>query len=96
MPWSHYINNFNDEINDSVNIQLRNNQASINVDYQYNVYQNSVLVDEYPSIGSSRNVSVIDYDSIGLYSFSNPPIFVSSSVFPTTFSSLDDSASFLN
>ena len=49
MPWSHYINNFNDEINDSVNIQLRNNQASINVDYQYNVYEDNVIIDHYPS-----------------------------------------------
>ena len=95
MPWTHFKDDIANELSDSVNIYLRNNNASISVDYQYNVYQNSVLVDEYPSIGSSRNVSVIDYDSIGLYSFSNPPILVSSSVFPTTFSSLDDSASFL-
>lgn len=95
MPWSHYKDDVLNELIDTIDIQLRNNGASISVDYQYNVYENGILVDEYPTTGSSRNVSVQDYDSIGIYSFENPPIFVNSSIFPTTFSALNDSASFL-
>ena len=85
MPWSHYINNFNDEINDSVNIQLRNNQASINVDYQYNVYEDNVIIDHYPSLGISRNITVLDYDSIGNYVFENPAISINANVFPANY-----------
>ena len=85
MPWLHYINNINDEINDSVNIQLRNNQASINVDYQYNVYEDNIVVDHYPSLGISRNITVLDYDSIGNYVFENPTVSINSNVFPTNY-----------
>ena len=85
MPWLHFINNFNDEINDTVNILLRNNQASINVDYQYNVYEDNIIIDHYPSLGISRNITVLDFDSIGNYSFKNPPITISNSVFPSNY-----------
>ena len=74
MPWSHFKDNMNDEINDTINILLRNNQASINVDYQYNVYDDGSIIEHYPSLGISRNITVLDYDSIGNYSFENPPV----------------------
>ena len=55
------------ELLDTLDIKLRNNNASINVDYQYNVYTNNSLTSHYPSTGSWRNVSVFSYDSIGYF-----------------------------
>lgn len=92
MPWTHFKDNMNDEINDTINILLRNNQASINVDYQYNVYDDGSIIDHYPSLGISRNITVLDYDSIGNYSFENPPISIKNNVFPYN---NKDSCSFL-
>ena len=81
MPWKHFINNEYAELKDSIDIKLRNNGASINVNYQYNVFENNNQIFHYPTIGLSRNVSVLDYDSIGNYSFTDPSINVSSNVF---------------
>ena len=81
MPWVHFKDNMNDELKDSINILLRNNDASINVDYQYNIFEDNNQIFHYPTIGVSRNVSVLDYDTIGNYSFSSPPIDVQSNVF---------------
>ena len=81
MPWKHFLNNESSELKDSIDIKLRNNGASINVDYQYNVFENNNQIFHYPNIGVSRNVSVLDYDSIGNYSFTNPSINVQSNVF---------------
>ena len=81
MPWTHFINNENAELKDSIDIKLRNNGASTNVDYQFNVFENNNQVFHYPTIGISRNVSVLDYDSIGNYSFIDPSINIESNVF---------------
>ena len=78
MPWTHFVNNEISELKDSIDIKLRNNTGSINVDYQFNIFENSNQIFHYPLMGVSRNVSVLDYDSIGNYSFSNPPINVQS------------------
>ena len=91
MPWVHFKDNINDEINDSLNILIRNNKASVNVDYQYNVYEDNLLIDHYPNLGISRNVTVLDYDSIGNYSFSNPPISINNNIFISVF---NDSAEY--
>jgi len=69
------------ELKDSIDIKLRNNDASTNVDYQYNVFENDNQIFHYPLIGVSRNVSVLSYDTIGNFSFSDPPINVESNVF---------------
>ncbi|GIS08031.1 MAG: hypothetical protein CM15mP112_01430 [Flavobacteriales bacterium] len=76
MPWLHFNEGMliGNELLDTLDIKLRNNNASINVDYQYNVYNNNSLTSHYPSTGSWRNVSVFSYDSIGLFSFTNPSI----------------------
>ena len=92
MPWLHFQDNINGEINDTINILLRNNQASINVDYQYNVYENNILIDHYPSLGISRNITIYDYDSIGNYVFKNPAISVNNNVFTPNF---NDSSEFM-
>ena len=92
MPWLHFQDDIGDEINDTLNILLRNNQASINVDYQYNVYENNVVIDHYPSLGISRNITVYDYDSIGNFIFKNPPIAINNNVFLSNF---NDSAEFM-
>jgi hypothetical protein len=81
MPWTHFLNNQEFELKDSIDILLRNNDAGINVDYQYNIFENNNQIYHYPIIGNSRNVSVFDYDSIGNFSFSNPPINIQSDVF---------------
>jgi len=92
MPWKHFQDNSVNEINDTLNLFIRNNQASINVDYQYNVYQDNIIIDHYPSLGISRNITVLDYDSIGNFSFENPPVSINPNVFPSNFS---DSTEFL-
>ena len=81
MPWTHFLNNELSELKDSIDIKLRNNDASTNVDYQYNVFENDNQIFHYPLIGVSRNVSVLSYDTIGNFSFSDPPINVESNVF---------------
>ncbi len=92
MPWTHFLNNEESELKDSIDIILRNNDASINVDYQYNIFESNNQIFHYPSTGTSRNVSVLDYDSIGNYSFKNPPIDITSDAFN---SFQPDSASFI-
>ena len=81
MPWTHFLNNEASELKDSIDIKLRNNDASTNVDFQYNIFENNNQIFHYPTIGVSRNVSVLDYDTIGNYSFSSPPIDIQSNVF---------------
>ena len=81
MPWTHFLNNEVSELKDSIDIKLRNNDASTNVDYQYNVFENDNQIFHYPLIGVSRNVSVLSYDTIGNFSFSDPPINIESNVF---------------
>ena len=92
MPWTHFKNNELAEMNDTVAIFLRNNGASINVDYQYNIFENNNQIAHYPTLGVSRNESVYDYDSIGNFEYKNPPISISSSVFTSL---MPDSISFL-
>ena len=91
MPWTHFKNNELDEMNDTAAVLLRNNGAGINVDYQYNIYENNTLIAHYPTLGISRNASIFDYDSIGNFEYRNPPITVTSSVFTSLF---PDSVSF--
>jgi hypothetical protein len=81
MPWTHFQQNMLIELKDSIDILLRNNDASNSVDYQYNVFENLNLITHYPSSGVSRNVSVLDFDTIGNFSFQNPPIDISSAIF---------------
>lgn len=81
MPWTHFQQDMLIELKDSIDILLRNNDASNSVDYQYNVFENLNLITHYPSSGISRNVSVLDFDTIGNFSFQNPPIDISSAIF---------------
>ena len=91
MPWTHFKNNELAEMNDTAAIFLRNNGASINVDYQYNIYENNTLIAHYPTLAASRNASIFDYDSIGNFEYKDPPITVNPSVFTSLF---PDSVSF--
>jgi len=91
MPWTHFKNNEPDEMNDTAAVSIRNNGAGINVDYQYNIYENNSLIAHYPTLGVSRNASIFDYDSIGNFEYRNPPITINSSIFTSLFT---DSVSF--
>ena len=92
MPWIHFLNNESSELKDSIDIKIRNNDASINVDYQYNIFKDNNQIFHYTSVVNTRNVSVLDYGVIGNFSFTNPPIDVQS----TAFSSFQvDSATFI-
>ena len=92
MPWTHFLNNEATELKDSIDIILRNNSASVNVDFQFNVYENNSQIYHYPIVGVSRNITILDYDTIGNFSFTNPPIDIQSNIF----SSFElDSTSFL-
>tara|TARA_B100000902_G_C27312751_1_gene919386 strand:- start:487 stop:2295 length:1809 start_codon:yes stop_codon:yes gene_type:complete len=97
MPWRHFKEDMimNIALLDTIDIKIRNNNASINVDYQYNVYYEGSLTSHYPNSNIWRNVSVFDYDSIGIFSFSNPSIYVDSLVFnPSLPLPIEDSVSF--
>ncbi len=92
MPWTHFKNNEAAEMNDTAAITLRNNGASINVDYYYNIFENNNQIAHYPTLGVSRNESIFDFDSIGNFEYKNPPISISSSVFSSL---MPDSVSFV-
>jgi len=95
MPWIQYQENTAGELNDTLGIILRNNNAGFSVDYKYDVYENSNQIEHYPYLGnlsSTRNVQVNIYDTIGNFSFVQPPIFLSDTIFKST---TTDSAIFL-
>ena len=97
MPWIHFVNDVNQEMNDSLDIILRNNTDIIqSIDYRYDVYnQNENLVYHYPVLGgnnSTRNVDVPPFDISGTYAFNSPPIMLDNQIFPV---SSADSAEFV-
>ena len=96
MPWIHFVNDINLEMNDSLDIILRNNSQNIqSIDYRYDIFKNSNLVYHYPTLGgnnSTRNVDVPPFFSGGLYSFNSPPVMLDDQMFPV---SSADSAEFV-
>ena len=96
MPWVHFVNDVNLEMNDSLDIILRNNTNIIkSIDYRYDVFKNNNLVYHYPVLGgnnSTRNVDVPPYAVSGTYSFNSPPIMLDNQIFPVSSS---DSAEFI-
>jgi len=95
MPWIQYQENTAGELNDTLGIILRNNNAGFSVDYKYDVYENSNQIEHYPYLGtlsSTRNVQVNIYDTIGNFAFVQPPVFLSDTIFKST---TTDSAIFL-
>ena len=97
MPWIHFVNDVNQEMNDSLEIILRNNTDIIqSIDYRYDVYnENDNLVYHYPVLGgnnSTRNVDVPPFNISGNYAFNSPPIMLDNQIFPV---SSADSAEFL-
>ncbi len=95
MPWIQYQENTAGELNDTLGIILRNNNAGFSVDYKYDVYENSNQIEHYPYLGnlsSTRNVQVDNYNSIGNFAFVQPPVFLSDTIFKST---TTDSAIFL-
>ena len=51
MPWTHFLNNENAEMLDTIDVLIRNNNAGISVDYQYNVF-------EYKNFSTTKNLSL--------------------------------------
>ena len=96
MPWVHFVNDVNLEMNDSLDVILRNNTNIIqSIDYRYDVFKNNNLVYHYPVLGgnnSTRNVDVPPFSTSGIYSFNNPPVMLYSQIFPVSSS---DSAEFV-
>ena len=96
MPWIHFVNDVIPEMNDSIDVILRNNTLiNQSIDYRYDVYKNDNLVFHYPVLGgvnSTRNVDVPPYINSGLYSFNSPPVMISDQIFPVSSS---DSAEFI-
>ena len=66
MPWTHFLNNEASELKDSINILLRNNDASINVDYQYNVFENNNQIFHYQGLKKYNFPTHLDKDSYTL------------------------------
>ena len=96
MPWIHFVNDVSQEMNDSIDILLRNNTSIIqSIDYRYDVFKNGNQVYHYPVLGgnnSTRNVDVPPYSSSGNYAFNTPPIMLDDQMFPLSSS---DSSEFL-
>ena len=96
MPWVHFVNDVSQEMNDSLDVILRNNTLDIqSIDYRYDVFKNTNLVYHYPTLGgnnSTRNVDVPPFFSGGLYSFNSPPVMLDNQMFPVSSS---DSAEFI-
>ena len=82
MPWVQFVNYESVEMVDSINPLIRNNEAGISVDYRYNVFENNLLIDSFPYIGTGwRNYNNIqDYSIIGNYSH-DPIVLIDDSKF---------------
>ena len=88
MPWTHFKNNEANELKDSIDILIRNNNASINVGNQYKVFESGNLIYEYPDTNSFTNYDIFSYQSVGNFSISyliDDDIFNSFSVDTTSF-----------
>ena len=93
MPWTHFKNNKIVEMNDTAAIVIRNNEASISVDYYYNIFENNTQIAHYPTLGVSRNESIpTSSATVANFEYKNPPISVSASVFSSL---MPDNVSFL-
>ena len=97
IPWIHFVNDVMQEMNDSLEIILKNNTDIIqSIDYRYDVYnENGNLVYHYPVLGgnnSTRNVDVPPFNISGTYAFNSPPIMLDNQIFPV---SSADSAEFI-
>lgn len=100
MPWVHFIEDVAGELNDTLDIILRNNQAGASVDYKYDVYEHpDTIIEHFPfpfpinapvDFTSTRNDTVRDYSMIGNFSFPTP-ILISDTIFQ---SESEDSATF--
>ena len=91
MPWNHFLNNETSELKDSIDILIRNNDAGINVDYQYNVFESNILLETFPNTATGwRNYSIQDFNIIGNFSH-DPAIMIDYSTFN---SSQSDSVTF--
>ena len=82
MPWVQFVNYESVEMADSINPLIRNNEAGISVDYRYNVFENNLLIDSFPYIGTGwRNYNNIqEYSIIGNYSH-DPIVLIDDSKF---------------
>ena len=82
MPWVQFVNYESVEMVDSINPLIRNNEAGISVDYRYNVFENNLLIDSFPYIGTGwRNYNNIqEYSIIGNYSH-DPIVLIDDSKF---------------
>ena len=89
MPLNHFIGYEGDEIKDSIDVLLRNNNASINVDYQYNVFEDNILLKLFlVLVLDGVIISIYSFDSIGNFSH-NPNITLN----PNTYSTLQTDSS---
>ena len=92
MPWKHFVSNEASELKDSINILLRNNDAPVSNDYQYNVFEENNLIGTYPgTLTGWYNIQIQDFNSVGNFYF-NPPITINNLIFN---SFQTDSATFL-
>lgn len=95
MPWAHFKDDMIDELKDSIDILIRNNDADSLSDFQFNMLVNNSWEPKYPLVNGSffgpRHEGILTYSLIGNFSFDNPPIYISDNIFS---SNTNDSASF--
>ena len=78
MPWTHFVNNESNELNDSVDIKIRNNGAEYAVDYEFFVFEDTNEIYYY---GPRYIESIYDYDSIGIFIVDQPPVYIQDNIF---------------
>ena len=76
MPWSHFKNNMLDELKDSVDIILRNNDSNLFRTFKYDLFENNIWTPKFPLYNGSFNgpyeLEIDLYDQVGNYSLESP------------------------
>ena len=96
MPWSHFKNNEQAELKDSIDVILRNNQSNSFRTFKYDLFENNVWTPQFPLYNGSYNgpyeLEINLYDQIGNYFLEDPnTVSIGTDIFD---SFLEDSVSF--
>ena len=96
MPWSHFKNNEEAELKDSIDVILRNNQSNSFRTFKYDLFTNNAWTPQFPLYNGSYNgpyeLEINVYDQIGNYFLEDPnTVSIENDIFD---SFVEDSVSF--
>jgi len=76
MPWTHFKNNMDAELKDSVDVILRNNHSNLFRTFKYDLFENNIWTPKFPLYNGSYNgpyeLEINFYNQIGNYSLEDP------------------------